>query len=54
MRRAQLLNHSHDRVKMVYHPDFVSPSSPLLGMEYGQFVRGCHLGLSLLHISAPT
>jgi glycogen(starch) synthase len=45
MRRAQLLNHRHDRVKMVYHPDFVSPSSPLLGMEYGQFVRGCHLGV---------
>ena len=45
LRRSNLLNHSHDRVKMVYHPDFVSPSSPLLGMEYGQFVRGCHLGV---------
>jgi len=45
MRRAQLLNNRHDRVKMVYHPDFVSPASPLLGMEYGQFVRGCHLGV---------
>ncbi|MFD2718581.1 glycosyltransferase [Hymenobacter monticola] len=45
MRRASLLNHKHDRVKMVYHPDFVSPASPLLGMEYGQFVRGCHMGV---------
>ncbi|MDB5235453.1 MAG: glycogen synthase [Hymenobacter sp.] len=45
LRRSQLLNNRHDRVKMVYHPDFVSPSSPLLGMEYGQFVRGCHLGV---------
>ncbi|GAB3326609.1 glycosyltransferase [Hymenobacter humi] len=45
MRRANLLNNRHDRVKMVYHPDFVSPASPLLGMEYGQFVRGCHLGV---------
>ena len=45
LRRSNLLNHRHDRVKMVYHPDFVSPSSPLLGMEYGQFVRGCHLGV---------
>jgi len=45
LRRSQLLNHRHDRVKMVYHPDFVSPASPLLGMEYGQFVRGCHLGV---------
>jgi glycogen(starch) synthase len=45
LRRSELLNHRHDRVKMVYHPDFVSPASPLLGMEYGQFVRGCHLGI---------
>ena len=45
LRRSQLLNHQHDRVKMVYHPDFVSPASPLLGMEYGQFVRGCHMGV---------
>ena len=45
MRRANLLNYQHDRVKMVYHPDFVSPTSPLFGMEYGQFVRGCHLGI---------
>lgn len=45
MRRAKLLNNRHDRVKMVYHPDFVSPASPLLGMEYGQFVRGCHMGV---------
>jgi glycogen(starch) synthase len=45
LRRSNLLNHRHDRVKMVYHPDFVSPASPLLGMEYGQFVRGCHMGV---------
>ncbi len=45
LRQAKLLNNQHDRVKIVYHPDFVSPSSPLLGMEYGQFVRGCHLGV---------
>jgi glycogen(starch) synthase len=45
LRKANLLNHASDRVKMVYHPDFVSPSSPLLGMEYGQFVRGCHMGV---------
>ncbi|MET4076820.1 glycosyltransferase [Hymenobacter sp. UYCo722] len=45
LRRSELLNHQHDRVKMVYHPDFVSPASPLLGMEYGQFVRGCHMGI---------
>ncbi|MGY2131892.1 glycosyltransferase [Hymenobacter sp. HD11105] len=45
VRRSGLINHQHDRVKIVYHPDFVSPTSPLFGMEYGQFVRGCHLGI---------
>lgn len=45
LRQAQLVNNAHDRVKVVYHPDFISPTSPLFGMEYGQFVRGCHLGV---------
>ncbi|MBC6605222.1 glycosyltransferase [Hymenobacter sp. BT188] len=45
LRRSNLVNNQHDRVKIVYHPDFVSPTSPLFGMEYGQFVRGCHLGI---------
>jgi glycogen(starch) synthase len=45
LRRAELLNQKHDNVKIVYHPDFISPTSPLFGMEYGQFVRGCHIGV---------
>jgi glycogen synthase len=45
LRGANLVNHAHDRVKVVYHPDFISPTSPLFGLEYGQFVRGCHLGI---------
>ncbi len=45
MRSANLVNNVSDRVKMVYHPDFISPTNPLFGMEYGQFVRGCHLGI---------
>ena len=45
IRKAQLLNQQSDNVKIVYHPDFISPTSPLFGMEYGQFVRGCHLGI---------
>jgi glycogen synthase len=45
LRSANLLNHAHDKVKVVYHPDFISPTNPLFGMEYGQFVRGCHLGV---------
>ena len=45
LRSANLLNHASDKVKVVYHPDFVSATSPLFGMEYNDFVRGCHLGI---------
>lgn len=40
-----LLNHPDDPVKVVYHPDFIDASNPLFGMDYNQFVRGCHLGV---------
>jgi glycogen(starch) synthase len=40
-----LMNNADDKVKIVYHPDFITSTSPLFGMEYGQFVRGCHLGI---------
>lgn len=40
-----LLNHKEDRVKIVYHPDFISSTNPLWGMDYLQFVRGCNLGI---------
>ena len=43
--QSNMKNHEEDRVKFVYHPDFISPTNPLFGMEYGQFVRGCHLGV---------
>lgn len=43
--KTNLKNHDKDRVKFVYHPDFISPTNPLFGLEYSQFVRGCHLGV---------
>ncbi len=45
LRRSNLVNREEDRVKIVYHPDFIAPTNPLFGLEYGQFVRGCHLGV---------
>lgn len=45
LRSANMLNYKEDKVKVVYHPDFISPTNPLFGMEYGQFIRGCHLGI---------
>lgn len=45
LRTANLVNNQHDKVKVVYHPDFVTASNPLFKMDYSQFVRGCHLGI---------
>lgn len=43
--RRDLLNRKEDKVKIVYHPDFINSTNPLFGMDYSQFVRGCHLGI---------
>ncbi|GAB6089088.1 hypothetical protein JCM12856_06810 [Spirochaeta dissipatitropha] len=45
IRTVKLFNYREDPVKIVYHPDFVTQLSPLFGMEYTEFVRGCHLGI---------
>ncbi len=45
LRAANMLNHPDDPVKIVYHPDFITTGNPLFGMEYDQFVHGCHVGL---------
>ncbi|MDH4058038.1 MAG: glycosyltransferase [Cyclobacteriaceae bacterium] len=43
--KNNLLNHPTDKVKIVYHADFINAVNPLFGIEYTQFVRGCHLGI---------
>ncbi len=45
IRDKNLINHPYDKVKVVYHPDFINATNPLFGMDYSQFVRGCHLGV---------
>ncbi len=45
VRRNELVNSPKDKVKVVYHPDFIDSTSPLFGIDYGEFVRGCHLGI---------
>ncbi|XP_064599653.1 glycogen [starch] synthase-like isoform X2 [Liolophura sinensis] len=45
IRRCQLFNNRHDRVKVIFHPEFLNSTNPLLGMDYDEFVRGCHLGV---------
>ena len=45
IRRVKLFNNGYDRVKIIFHPDFLNSSNPILGLDYEEFVRGCHLGV---------
>jgi len=45
LRHLNLINRPDDPVKVVYHPEFINPVSPLWGIEYEQFIRGCHMGI---------
>merc|ERR1719410_2011438 len=44
-RRCQLFNSKSDRVKIIFHPEFLSSTNPLFGLDYNDFVRGCHMGV---------
>jgi len=44
LNRCSLLNAPTDRVKVIFHPDFLNSDNPLLGLNYEEFIRGCHLG----------
>ena len=45
IRRVQLFNGHNDRVKIIFHPDFLNSNNPILGLDYEEFVRGCYLGV---------
>jgi glycogen(starch) synthase len=45
IRALGLHNREEDPVKVVYVPDFITPTNRLFGIDYDQFVRGCHMGL---------
>jgi glycogen synthase len=32
-------------LQIVFHPEFLSSTNPLFGLDYEEFVRGCHLGV---------
>jgi glycogen(starch) synthase len=38
-------NNENNRVKIVYHPDFIERTKSLFGLDYLEFVRGCNLGI---------
>lgn len=45
LKEKNLLNYAEDKVKVVYHPDFINATNPLFAMDYNHFVRGCNLGI---------
>jgi glycogen synthase len=45
LRRVQLFNQSSDRVKVIFHPEFLNSNNPVLSLDYDDFVRGTHLGV---------
>ncbi|KAL8846817.1 MAG: hypothetical protein Q9198_011265, partial [Flavoplaca austrocitrina] len=45
IRRVQLFNQPSDRVKIIFHPEFINAESPILPLAYEDFVRGTHLGV---------
>jgi glycogen(starch) synthase len=45
LRRVQLFNQASDRVKIVFHPEFLNSANPVLPLDYDDFVRGTHLGV---------
>ena len=45
IRHVQLFNSPHDPVKIIFHPEFLNANNPVLGLDYDEFVRGCHLGV---------
>lgn len=45
LRACQLINRPEDHVKVIFHPEFMNRTNPLLGLDYDHFVRGCHLGV---------
>lgn len=45
LRHRGLFNAPDDPVKVIFHPEFVNVTSPLIGLDYEHFVRGCHMGV---------
>lgn len=45
IRRVQLFNHPTDRVKVIFHPEFLSSANPVMPLDYDDFVRGTHMGV---------
>jgi len=45
LRAVQLFNNIEDKVKVIYHPEYLNATNPVFPMDYHQFVRGTHMGV---------
>ena len=45
LRHRHLLNAPDDPVKVVFHPEFLTATSPVMNLDYTDFVRGTHMGI---------
>ncbi|KAJ1961122.1 glycogen synthase isoform 1 [Dipsacomyces acuminosporus] len=45
LRAVKLFNNDDDRVKVVFHPEFLNANNPVIGLDYEEFIRGTHLGV---------
>ncbi|MFN3604880.1 MAG: glycosyltransferase [Leptonema sp. (in: bacteria)] len=43
--KNNLLNQPESKVKVVYHPDFLSSFGSIFKLDYLDFLKGCHLGV---------
>ena len=45
LRSTRLFNNKDDPVKVIFHPEFLNSNSPLMSIDYEDFLRGCHMGV---------
>jgi len=45
LRRCELFNQNHDRVKVVYHADFLRDDNFLLGLNYFELIKAADIGV---------
>ena len=41
----RLTDCEHPCFQVIFHPEFLNSTNPLFGLDYEDFVRGCHLGV---------
>ena len=46
LKRKNLTNNKDDKVKVIFHAEFINPTNPLFdNISYNDMLRGCHLGV---------